>query len=437
MFTKEKTMLTLFPTVLAHYLLAGFFWFGVTVVLPVILLPVGLGVVVMLLVLTAFSFSCKWYNVFTVEYLNQEIRRLEDLYIEETLKNDVTHIEKELTVSLGKGKTISVQLHVLHSKNLREDAQSIFLVHGTAGSSLSFIHLIDVLATSFNVYAIDLPGFGRSHVDKKYGCIANEYENAADFYCFVIEEFMKSANISRTVLCGHSFGGYLCMRYCKLFPSRVDGLVLLNPAGILPTLGSLGVYWACVFKFSLPNIGRYLGRFGLASMAYLFRESSEARYWYYLSAHPQGFGDRFVRDNIDLRFFHAYWNKPVFDHFDVIGCPVFLVYGEDDTIMPPHQGMLIRLIHSCELMIVKNAAHNPVASKENGKLVGQELVRYFANQNYLQNINSSLPETETEKNKIDSISYKSSFSVTKTISVIEKLYADVGKKNGIAVDIDV
>lgn len=266
--------------------------------------------------------------------VDRRIREGED----EILGARARHLDVRLIV-----KTIPVKVHAIVFDC--PDAPNILMIHGIAGSGLSFLNVAEHLA-DFNVYLVDLPGFGRSS-GGNFQEIQALYENPADFLLDVLEAFIH--RIGEVYLIGHSFGGYLCVRLARKV--RVQGIVLIDSAGLLPTLGRTGAYWAFVFKFSLPNIGRYLGTLGY---------HLAPGYWYALVAHPGGFGDRFVSHLITLNVFSAYWNHPVIDHFPV-DCPVRLVYGEADEIMPPHQGKFIqKMFPGYGLMIVPGAGHNPM-----------------------------------------------------------------------------
>ena len=75
------------------------------------------------------------------------------------------------------------------------------------------------------MYAIDLPGFGRS---SKYKFSKNPKEIESEYVEF-IEQWRKELNLEKMVICGHSFGAYLATAYALKYPMHMSGLILDDP----------------------------------------------------------------------------------------------------------------------------------------------------------------------------------------------------------------
>lgn len=127
-----------------------------------------------------------------------------------------------------------------------EDAppRDIVLIHGYGASLGLFIENFDALSMipGIKIHAIDLPGFGFSSRPKypplKAQTKQDIYKNE-DWYIDKVEEWRKRRNISRFVLLGHSFGGYLSCAYAMKFNALqqdnkplIDKLVLMSPVGL-------------------------------------------------------------------------------------------------------------------------------------------------------------------------------------------------------------
>ncbi|CED83352.1 Predicted hydrolase/acyltransferase (alpha/beta hydrolase superfamily) [Phaffia rhodozyma] len=81
--------------------------------------------------------------------------------------------------------------------------------------------------------AFNLPSSASGSVDENdEGRVAERVKNAEDFFVESLEEWRKRGGWDKMVLCGHSLGGYLSAAYTLKYPSRVEKLILISPAGI-------------------------------------------------------------------------------------------------------------------------------------------------------------------------------------------------------------
>src|ERR1700761_3444849 len=105
------------------------------------------------------------------------------------------------------------------------EGKPVVLLHGWGSNLQAFTRVQQNLETEFHVFAIDLPGFGKSEEPKEVWGVED--------YTQFIEEFCRIKNISNPILAGHSYGG----RVSILFSSRnpVLKLILIDSAGIKPT----------------------------------------------------------------------------------------------------------------------------------------------------------------------------------------------------------
>jgi pimeloyl-ACP methyl ester carboxylesterase len=103
------------------------------------------------------------------------------------------------------------------------EGHPLLLVHGVGGSSLTFQWNIDELAQRFRVYAVDLPGHGRSEKpDLQYAV-----EDAVPF----IAEFIRDVCGEPAALVGVSAGGLMCALTAADHPDLVTHLVMVSSAG--------------------------------------------------------------------------------------------------------------------------------------------------------------------------------------------------------------
>ncbi len=240
----------------------------------------------------------------------------------------------------------------------------LVFIHGTASSSATFFDTMKALPPNIKCVAIDLPTFGISgHIDtERY----STNEKLCIAYADIIGHTLHKLEIvHQAILVAHSLGGFLSIYVADRFPTKK--LVMLNPAGILPTLGEYGYYWAIFFKtglptkvFQLPMVSsELLVRLGKL----LFGVGIKTDFWLSFFANPANEGHRILQRLITLTPFYSYWNTPaIMTLMDVYRkAPTSVCFGVDDTICPSHIGAFLRRLTQGEIRIhnIQNANHNP------------------------------------------------------------------------------
>ncbi|MGZ6964565.1 MAG: alpha/beta fold hydrolase, partial [Acidimicrobiia bacterium] len=100
----------------------------------------------------------------------------------------------------------------------------ILLVHGMAGSSSTWRHVMPALAERFTVVAPDLPGHGASakpRSDYSLGALADS-----------LRDLLVALGHERATLAGRSLGGGVAMQFAYQFPDRCERLVLVSSGGL-------------------------------------------------------------------------------------------------------------------------------------------------------------------------------------------------------------
>merc|ERR1712106_829561 len=94
---------------------------------------------------------------------------------------------------------------------------------------MGFALNIDTLAQDRVVYAVDLPGFGRS---SRPG-FSSDPEEVERQYVACIEEWRKQVGLEKMNLLGHSFGGFLSALYTMEYQDRLHRTILVDPWGMV------------------------------------------------------------------------------------------------------------------------------------------------------------------------------------------------------------
>lgn len=108
----------------------------------------------------------------------------------------------------------------------------LLLVHGFGASTDHWRQNITELSQEFEVWAIDLLGFGRS--------AKPDWQYSGDLWRDQLHDFIDAVIQRPTVLAGNSLGGYACLCVAAEYPSAAAGVILLNSAGPFTDTNPLG-----------------------------------------------------------------------------------------------------------------------------------------------------------------------------------------------------
>jgi pimeloyl-ACP methyl ester carboxylesterase len=329
----------------------------------------------------------------------------------------VKHVWKEIAVLHNEIEYIC-RGHALFVPNkaysVSNNTATVVLLHGNAASAFCFAELFDGLAETYNVLAIDLPGFGRSRSPRPPD------HTAVEFFSQFIAAFLDEMALESVYVVAHSFGGYVASDLAFRKPKLVRRLMLLDAAGVFPMLGSTGAFWAFFFKFSLFQFHRNFGALGRRAFFNLFHvagSSLAVYYWYAVTGDPDSWGDRAMAENIALSWNRAFWRDPVLPTLAALQTPIATGYGAKDTIMPAHQGDALERMFGWPTRCFMNSGHVPLHGKDAGEVV--DYIRTF--DGVLQ-----LPR-EFKLIDVQSLAlFESCFSISETRQTIHNMYAFLG-----------
>jgi pimeloyl-ACP methyl ester carboxylesterase len=97
---------------------------------------------------------------------------------------------------------------------------AVILLHGFLENSTMWNYLAPVLTQKNRVICIDLLGHGQTD------CLGyiHSMEDMAD----AVHQVISELKIRKTIIVGHSMGGYVALAFAELYPEMMKGLVLLN-----------------------------------------------------------------------------------------------------------------------------------------------------------------------------------------------------------------
>jgi pimeloyl-ACP methyl ester carboxylesterase len=225
-----------------------------------------------------------------------------------------------------------------------------------------WVRNIAALADRYQVYALDILGFGRSEKPQ-------QFDYALDHIADFMAGFLDAVGLDSVHWVANSMGGLVTLITTARHPQRTRSLALVDSAGF-----GRGVTW--VFRLmSLPGLGELLLRLDRRGFAFMMRQ---------LFADPACVADAWIDALVDIarlpgtqKAFLAILRSgitlggvkpailaevpPVIDALD---CPVFVLWGRQDRILPFEQGLhALTRVPGAQLHVWDGAGHLPMLEK--------------------------------------------------------------------------
>ena len=151
-------------------------------------------------------------------------------------------------VTLRGGEVDGLRLHYV----VEGRGPAVVLLHGLGGFAQSWRHTIDALASRATVFALDLPGFGRSAKPRRIYRLG--------YFARALHGFLDAMGVGQASLVGHSLGGSVAVTYALTHPVRVERVALV--AGLVPGF-TFRMSWAYRLV-TTPMLGEALALCGRA-----------------------------------------------------------------------------------------------------------------------------------------------------------------------------
>lgn len=299
------------------------------------------------------------YGIIIAIYKLKEIK--EGIFMSEDFKIQYVHLSNGETYAYreaGKGDEI------------------LLLVHGNMSSSKHWDMVMDNLQNKYKIYAVDLRGFGFSSYNKEINSLKDFSED--------LKLFVDAINIKGFYAAGWSTGGGVVMQFAADYNDYVKKIILVESVGVKgypmfkkdekgqPILGQFlknkqeisedAIQVAPVLQ-ALKNRDKEFYR-GLWNMViYTQKQPSPDKYEEYLE-------DMLTQRNlVDVDYALLTFN--ITDEFngvtkgtgDVrhIKCPVLILQGEKDYVVPPYMGEEIaKYIPHGDYVVLKDSGHSPL-----------------------------------------------------------------------------
>lgn len=229
--------------------------------------------------------------------------------------------------------------YFIHSKDGAGQIPIVF-IHGAGGTHLNWPPEIRRLP-GFQIYAIDLPGHGKS---------PGKGENSILAYCERVTACMDEIGLKKVILTGHSMGGAIAMMMALEYPMRVHSLILLGTGARLRVHPDILASNASQDKF--PSVVEMVIDWGFSPQA--------------SSRLVELASQRMMK--ISPEVLHA--DFKACDGFDVsmrldeIACPTLVICGEHDRLTPlRYAQFLADQIRGAKLEIIPGSGHMVMLEK--------------------------------------------------------------------------
>lgn len=216
---------------------------------------------------------------------------------------------------------------------------TVVLVHGLGTSASTWLHVLPALIKEHHVIAVDLPGFGFSRLSP-----------GISFYTLSQHCMALSALVDRSVpdgfaLIGHSFGGWISVRFAATHGQSVLRLVLVDTAGI---------YY--------PGAERVRGLFTIDCRADM-RKLLDAlwyRYPWYLKPFSSAIYHEMTKRDIKSIVASISEKDFLAAEFSLLAMPVDVVWGREDRVISAEAvEVLKKMVPQASVSFIDRCGHVP------------------------------------------------------------------------------
>ena len=201
----------------------------------------------------------------------------------------------------------------------RPGNNAIIFLHGLGSNGNTWLKVAPLLDRKYGIYMLDLLGHGRSAKPPDRFTIADQ--------CIILSEVISKLHITRFTLIGHSYGGWVSMRYFLSATAKPEKLVLIDSAGTNPTVGEAGEESISSFVDKIMQLN---------------------------SPNERDLMLKFVTNNTRPE------EKISYDAISGIDIPVMIIWGEKDRIIPVQYAIRLQeKLPNSILKIIPGASHTP------------------------------------------------------------------------------
>lgn len=226
---------------------------------------------------------------------------------------------------------------------------NLILIHGFGNSLGTWNSLAPKISRSYNVYAIDMIGFGLSEKPIHY-----QYTNINQ--ASIIESFAEKMNMESFVIGGHSLGGAVAM-HVAMNNQKTQGLILFNPGIINTGVPEFSKYLNLIFPMSRVSAKQFADR--------NFRETFLKRSYHNPTIVTERVMDRVMLGSQTDDYISGMssmlsksYDANEADLMNEVELPTLIVFGIEDRNKSMEEAMRLKNgFKNSRLEIIQNAGH--------------------------------------------------------------------------------
>eukprot|EP01038_Epipyxis_sp_PR26KG_P008710 gene8710-11769_t len=315
----------------------------------------------------------------------------------------------------------------------RKSKRKMLLVHGYGTSStLAWRNVMSPFSKHYDVYAIDLPGFGRSIAPNSLFKHSVSPEDTINRYCHIFQEFILQVDIASPYVVAHSFGGFLFTHCISRIPHLIGKILIADVPGIFSTSGGHDLAWLTFFSAGLPqSLLRPFGELGYVLVKCLSKglklniDDSVMSYWFELQTSQHLKSELIVSKFLNFASYFTGLEGLALVSLLNTSVPIIMLSGAMDSLAPPSHGEFLNEIVGIKHYIMPNTGHTPyLLSKANEfvKVVLDADQHTFKLIPEASSIASCLLRTNDQWNSFDKNPFNIIISKIKSILMDEKDY---------------
>jgi pimeloyl-ACP methyl ester carboxylesterase len=246
----------------------------------------------------------------------------------------------------------------------------LVLLHGLGESHIGWRPVIQTLSDSYDVIAIDLPGFGRS--PQLPGRVSPTAVNLAA----AVEDTLDQLGVGRYHVAGYSLGARVAIQLAET--NRAASVIAIAPDGLGTPLERVQGFIAMLagrgMAMALAPVAEPLSWFPAGRS--LFFAGTRSLPWQLAPADAQQLLTDFARSTgYDATNWASLFDMPT--HLHTITQPALFLQGTADPLMAPQISRYVALIPNAQLVYLPGLNHVPIS--DDPKTVANNMLSFLNN----------------------------------------------------------